>query len=922
MPRPFAYNPTRDPIDGCEQVNDLAIGVDEQDYSGQPGGVVWWMGPEEDTHVIAAPVPAGNKSTPVGDVGTVEFWKTISLTDEAFMQLATQLSGQFFENVGAAFIWFRANGYWTSLDLRLGTSIYAFGDFISLMEPGLNGIAKLAPNGSQDATWKTNGGFYLGEAVEALAYIPLGMLELTDSSLLVYGNHATYDGEYSTKLTRISSVDASLISSPAVNADQPITNAIELPDGTVLFGGQFTYFAGGSRKGVCRYNLSTNLVPFEFNSWDNIMQGTPTEITDMKLVVADNGFGDFDWIVFMSGNFQTSNAGNRKVIAIDAKTGGNASNAMNPAIVATQFNNRVAKIFPISRNELIAIGNFTSYRGQSYAGFVRTVWNNDAYTETVTGNTGTGFKLDGSTTNAIIYDAVRLTNGKVIVVGNFNSYNGVACSGIIQLNANGSLDAGYASVIPSGIIGYAIVLDADERPIIHINSDTYGAYSVYKLIKLAENGTYDVTFSQGKAFIHRGFPDTDTPIIGKGSIVNSLYLNRAQDAIWAIGPLRVYNPSSSISLGRVTNTYAQDARFSTGSGFNGPVNAAFPDPSDGSLYVGGSFTSYNGTALGGITKLGLDGAIDQTAIFNYGTGFSLNGGAPRINVILVQEDGQILIGGAFDSYKGSPSYNIVRLNPDGTKEPKTTFWLNTENAPGSGIFQDGPLIGEVFALAVDGNGNIAIGGNFTEIWGYSLQNQQLIKASPDGLEMYLDGTPNGTGAIYSVFFDDLNRLYAGGTFNQVGGSFNSNNVMLYNADGSNRYRSFNGITGGGNIVRVMKVLSTGKIAIGGKFEKGFRMYTANGQVDNTFQLGNSGFKKYDRTTGLTTDGTVFDILENEDGSITVCGDFNLYDDVPAYGMYKFNTDGSMSNSWNRYDFTIPSSGDTPTVRKMLKYVKV
>jgi hypothetical protein len=46
--RPFAYNPSRTPITGTIQVGDIAIGVDALDYSSNPGGVKWWMGPDEE----------------------------------------------------------------------------------------------------------------------------------------------------------------------------------------------------------------------------------------------------------------------------------------------------------------------------------------------------------------------------------------------------------------------------------------------------------------------------------------------------------------------------------------------------------------------------------------------------------------------------------------------------------------------------------------------------------------------------------------------------------------------------------------------------------------------------------------------------------------------------------------------------------
>ena len=44
---PLAYN-TGSTIPGTTQIGDLAVGTTDQDYSTNPGGVTWWMGPDED----------------------------------------------------------------------------------------------------------------------------------------------------------------------------------------------------------------------------------------------------------------------------------------------------------------------------------------------------------------------------------------------------------------------------------------------------------------------------------------------------------------------------------------------------------------------------------------------------------------------------------------------------------------------------------------------------------------------------------------------------------------------------------------------------------------------------------------------------------------------------------------------------------
>jgi hypothetical protein len=63
----FAYN-SGSPIAGTNQVGDLAISLDQLDYTTSPGGVQWWQGPDEDLgYVIAHTVPNDTQPTPVAD---------------------------------------------------------------------------------------------------------------------------------------------------------------------------------------------------------------------------------------------------------------------------------------------------------------------------------------------------------------------------------------------------------------------------------------------------------------------------------------------------------------------------------------------------------------------------------------------------------------------------------------------------------------------------------------------------------------------------------------------------------------------------------------------------------------------------------------------------------------------------------------
>jgi hypothetical protein len=79
--------------------------------------------------------------------------------------------------------------------------------------------------------------------------------------------------------------------------------------------------------------------------------------------------------------------------------------------------------------------------------------------------------------------------------------------------------------------------------------------------------------------------------------------------------------------------------------------------SDGRILIGGQFTRVNGVnGINRIARLNPNGSTDTT--FNTGTGFD-----DSTRVIVVQPNGQILVGGDFTSFNGTTGVNgIARLN--------------------------------------------------------------------------------------------------------------------------------------------------------------------------------------------------------------------------------------------------------------------
>lgn len=119
---PVGYNPSQTPISGTIQIGNLAIGTTAQDYSSKPGGITYWMTPNQDFgYVVAKPIPSGNQPTrpAIGATAAyVGFSRSVELTDSSFVSLVNSIAAgatAFTNTQGPqAKTWLNNNGYWTS----------------------------------------------------------------------------------------------------------------------------------------------------------------------------------------------------------------------------------------------------------------------------------------------------------------------------------------------------------------------------------------------------------------------------------------------------------------------------------------------------------------------------------------------------------------------------------------------------------------------------------------------------------------------------------------------------------------------------------------------------------------------------------------------------------------------------------------
>jgi uncharacterized delta-60 repeat protein len=340
---------------------------------------------------------------------------------------------------------------------------------------------------------------------------------------------------------------------------------------------------------------------------------------------------------------------------------------------------------------------------------------------------GTGF-------NQYVANSALQSDGKVIVVGNFTSYNGNAVGRIIRLNNSGSIDDTF--VTGSGTNGdvTAVVIQSDGKIIIGGFFTSYDGNSSNYIVRLNSNGSYDNTFNIGS-----GFDNTvkDLAIQSDGKII-------------VVGDFSNYNATSSEKIIRLNTDGTIDGTFTIGTGFDNGV-AGVKIQSDGKIVVVGNISNYDGTSCSGIARLNSSGSADITFITNTGAGIS---GGPY--GLTIQPDDKIIVYGGISGFNGNTVSSIVRINSDGTYD--STF------VTGEGFSN------QTTSVKIDSTGKILVGGYFARYNGITSPRFVRLNNSGSFDSTFITGTGFDTEAVTTILVQPDNKIITGGSFTSFNGT--------------------------------------------------------------------------------------------------------------------------------------------------------
>ena len=362
----------------------------------------------------------------------------------------------------------------------------------------------------------------------------------------------------------------------------------------------------------------------------------------------------------------------------------------------------VNKVLVQPDGKILVGGGFENYAGSNKDNLVRL--NSD-------GTVDATFNPDGSGPDFLVQDMDLMPDGRILIAGNFGTYNGIQNYFVARLFADGTLDPTF-HVPPNSINGavLAIVRHKDNSVVVGGEFFICAGHSQPHIARFDPTGAVDTTFMVGTGFTSTVF---DLLVLPDDRIVVAGSFSMYQD-----------QPCGHIALLASNGLYDPSMDNDPGLDGTGSLATALARQSDGKILVSGSFSYHNGVPRAGIARLDLSGAYDETftsPFYPYA----------KVDAIALQADGHILAGGEFQAGMYDPNVPgpacIIRLNTDGSRDDTYALGAGAGPDPDDTYF--------VQDIAVQPDNKVLVGGHFGSIDGETEYRQlvRLLGEMPTGI---------------------------------------------------------------------------------------------------------------------------------------------------------------------------------------------
>jgi uncharacterized delta-60 repeat protein len=285
----------------------------------------------------------------------------------------------------------------------------------------------------------------------------------------------------------------------------------------------------------------------------------------------------------------------------------------------------------------------------------------------IDGSRDRDFDMEDEFPNSSVFSMAVQPDGKVLIGGTFTRIGEVDFNRIARINRDGTIDPSFAP--GGGVEGdsaavFEIELQADGKILIGGPFDTYDGVSRVSLARLNPDGSLDLSFDLGDGIVSQN-NDFSGPWVSR-------IRSQADGKILIGGQFTDVGGVENRNIARLDEDGSVDSTFFAGRGPTGSRASveALAIQADGKVLIGGDFSAVDGNETNGIARLNPDGSYDESFDaglgvegINPGTGVSGPGLVTNIDVLA---DGKILASGNFETIDDFGRRGIGRLLPDGT----------------------------------------------------------------------------------------------------------------------------------------------------------------------------------------------------------------------------------------------------------------
>jgi len=327
-----------------------------------------------------------------------------------------------------------------------------------------------------EASGALDGSYNLGRGVDGRAW---SVVEQPDGKLLLGGEFAQVDGELRRGVARVLSsgeLDASF--DPGEGADAVVLGVALAPDGDVYIGGEFEHVDGQQRRRIARLNADGSL-DTSFDPGASVSGG---DAVVQALVAQPDGR------VVIAGDFLAFGAAPRSRVA-RLHQDGTLDASFDPGIGP---DGHVLALALQPDGKVLIAGAFQRVDNLLQRRVARL---NADGSRDLSFTPGTGVHGPGS---PIVWSMALQPDGKILLGGRFQSFNGVTRRQLVRLHSSGVLDLAFDPGFgPDGLV-LALAPQPDGRVLIGGEFLNYAGVSAVHVARVGVDGSLDTSF-QGAA---------------------------------------------------------------------------------------------------------------------------------------------------------------------------------------------------------------------------------------------------------------------------------------------------------------------------------------------------------------------------------------------------------------------------------------